>query len=536
MNRRVVGGEARNDGENTSAGVAGKVGVPPSPRQSGLEGDWRGIRKAVRYWVLRLREREARLKISVVILVMFCAAHLFVDFQDTSNPTRETHTSSRVSALPFTQDRFTQRRDSKAPSETAIDIVTDDGLRSQYRELAKELLASLEKPNLRPSKLARAFQTSGEPLLVNSTLFVVVENHEMKIERHFSDTDVQSKPRYESAIALLHDLSHTVDPRTNQTIIDRSRLPKRATFLIDLTDGGWSLLPVFSIARHEAKWWKSIPFPIGSSRGKREGFGTEFPSWDAYVESEYTNTSTEWDQKDERAVFRGGLRFSEIRAGSCYQKVEGTTQGFGLGELTKPQPEAVFGDGDNGKETEVWKYNISWCKPATVWNGTLRLQLWRIAQENPKLFDVAFTKLVPNFSVRSRSNMTKISPVPLEPKKFMRISSWSQYRYVLVCGMRYEGNNQRLRNLLFLNSAVVWVRTYSHEWFHPMLRAWVHYIPVSPDLSDLVTHLNYAQRNPLLVQKIIRNANQFAHQYLSKRGQLLFAETLIAEYAAIQHD
>lgn len=108
-----------------------------------------------------------------------------------------------------------------------------------------------------------------------------------------------------------------------------------------------------------------------------------------------------------------------------------------------------------------------------------------------------------------------------------------------------EGNCAalRLKRLLASPSAVLFVQSDETEWYYPLLKPWVHYIPVgfrwseegTPE-ADLARRVAWAEANPSRVAGIVRAANAFAAFHLSRRGQKCFAARLLNAYAAQLRD
>lgn len=53
-----------------------------------------------------------------------------------------------------------------------------------------------------------------------------------------------------------------------------------------------------------------------------------------------------------------------------------------------------------------------------------------------------------------------------------------------------------------------------HEHFYSLVEPWVHYIPIQPDLSDLVDQIRWAQENDEKAHKIALMGQKFAQQNL----------------------
>ena len=66
-------------------------------------------------------------------------------------------------------------------------------------------------------------------------------------------------------------------------------------------------------------------------------------------------------------------------------------------------------------------------------------------------------------------------------------------------------------------SAVFLADSPFYEWWYPLLRPWVHYIPSEPDFSDLEQMVRYAldPKNAKQVRQIIRNGQRFCRTKLT---------------------
>jgi hypothetical protein len=98
-----------------------------------------------------------------------------------------------------------------------------------------------------------------------------------------------------------------------------------------------------------------------------------------------------------------------------------------------------------------------------------------------------------------------------------------------------EGNGMwadRLAIQLFGSSAIIKQSTACGMWFEPLLESYRHYIPVDQHFSDIVRQVRWAKANDEDAQQIVRNAREFAGDYLSVSGVETFAEELLVQYSA----
>lgn len=171
-----------------------------------------------------------------------------------------------------------------------------------------------------------------------------------------------------------------------------------ATFLVMLSDGHRPHVVTFGSARHWKAWKHMVPVPLGNERGWKEGWGTPLDGWDAYVDrnllSSHGNYS--WEEKIEKAVFRGSLTMHSYKLGSCNEENKGA------------------------------------CERATKWNEVNRGVVYEKTMEHPELFDVAFVAL--KRKMQAPKDQFLGAPKTVPP---MRFQDYQQYKYLLNVG-----NNQ----------------------------------------------------------------------------------------------
>ena len=91
--------------------------------------------------------------------------------------------------------------------------------------------------------------------------------------------------------------------------------------------------------------------------------------------------------------------------------------------------------------------------------------------------------------------------------------SVKKWRYLI--DVEGRGWSARIKFMLF-SKRCLFIQDRPHkEWFWPLLKPWIHYVPVSRDLSDLEAKLLYMKQNPDIEDKIRMNAHEFAVNNLS---------------------
>lgn len=72
------------------------------------------------------------------------------------------------------------------------------------------------------------------------------------------------------------------------------------------------------------------------------------------------------------------------------------------------------------------------------------------------------------------------------------------------------------------------------EFFSPLMKPWIHFIPVSLHFEDLVRNIKWARGHDDFVRQIVRNQNAFANRYISERAMQQYWEIALEEFSARQ--
>ncbi len=166
----------------------------------------------------------------------------------------------------------------------------------------------------------------------------------------------------------------------------------------------------------------------------------------------------------------------------------------------------------------------------TNWRSCGRPTLVAYSLQYPKLIDAKFHYLH-HYEVDSsiRDTMKKEGMVG----DFVPLSQFCRYKY-LVDVDGHTANTPRVA--LFLHSNSVLFKQVSEEelWFFTALKPNIHFIPVSHDLSDLLSQLAWAKSHDAECEAIVKNANQFAKENLSAESIYLYLYRLLEGYSSKQ--
>ena len=105
----------------------------------------------------------------------------------------------------------------------------------------------------------------------------------------------------------------------------------------------------------------------------------------------------------------------------------------------------------------------------------------------------------------------------------------SKYRYVLsVEG--FGGWTDRLYELL-QRSMVVFDQDHPcDQWFEPVLKPYVHYVPIANDFRNLPGRVAWANNHPNMIEEIQQAADEWSREYLSPTGILSFMWASLDHY------
>ncbi len=108
------------------------------------------------------------------------------------------------------------------------------------------------------------------------------------------------------------------------------------------------------------------------------------------------------------------------------------------------------------------------------------------------------------------------SSLPIRTSKKMPLAQMSNYKYILSI----EGNIAQFRLTLELsyNSVILLVRSDQYIWYQPLLKPWVHYVPVKADLSDLIEKIDWCRSHDAKCKTIAANAYKFYQKYISRES------------------
>uniref|UniRef100_A0A7S0XNB2 Glycosyl transferase CAP10 domain-containing protein n=1 Tax=Erythrolobus madagascarensis TaxID=708628 RepID=A0A7S0XNB2_9RHOD len=371
-----------------------------------------------------------------------------------------------------------------APGELERDALGKEAVRAQYEELARQLLLPFSESGAGIDRrlYMDVFESNACPLCVliqvkSGAVWVYDPRnirsrgelfHQLRLKEalYWTSRAVMMSKRLRTAkfefVVSVGDSIVTTD-RVHSYRFAKPSLPAR---------------PIFG-----ATWCNvssNLPFPLFFYDLMRRAFPSKLrfrrfrslTEWDDRVLQYMTGDGTAWAQKIPRAVFRGVNRDSQLL----------------------PDRESI--------DAACFKVG--------------RSRLFRIGQNNTKLFDVVVTGSCGGVKIATAASMSMFEQ--------------QAYKYQIY----FDGNGfwaDRLALILLSQSCPIKQVTPCKLFFEPLLTAWEHYVPFSYDMNDLVSNVRRVVQNDDEAKAIAVRSQRWAMDYLSHDAIVTFTDTLLSQYA-----
>lgn len=360
------------------------------------------------------------------------------------------------------------------PANTGV--LPTDSVKSYYRQLAKSYLSTFRNGIYRQlhfdilRRRTYALTPPGANKGVQSMLFQIIGGKVYLMDPY--EVPRNSKPFYRT--------------RINEVIWILSKLAtegriKNTEFLMSIHDcvqtvnqphtyrGAHYQESNPSFTIVNCNFSNNIPFPMWEGSRNRDG---GFSGWDSQMQ-EYAQDDTSWDKKIPKAVFRGGNR-----------------------------PSMYF---RNKSDADRHCDDVG------------RTKLLHLSKIEPELLDI---------SIGGKCGRVHTQLERLEPKEHHK------FKYILYA----EGNcmwADRTRQQVFGPSLIIKQETPCGQFFEPLMKPFTHYIPTDFFFSDTIDKVKWAKDHDEEAKGIVRNSNEFAHNFLTLKGIESYVEVLLEEYTAL---
>jgi hypothetical protein len=189
-------------------------------------------------------------------------------------------------------------------------------------------------------------------------------------------------------------------------------------------------------------------------------------------------------------------------------------------EFSKKIDIAVFRGGSTGEGTAIES------------NPRLKIAYLSALKKCDKIGKIYLDAGIVKWNTRARkeyghATLTTIDPVKLGLPTLDFLSPEQQAGYKYIINIPGHVCAYRLSLELSSGSVVLLVDSPYKLWFNPLLKPYVHYVPVKRDLSDIYTQIDWCRSNPKECEKIAKNALDFYNKYLKLDGILDYLQILL---------
>lgn len=158
----------------------------------------------------------------------------------------------------------------------------------------------------------------------------------------------------------------------------------------------------------------------------------------------------------------------------------------------------------------------------------MRLKVAKMSLEHPDILDAGIT----NWNVRPRKLMgepflktLEVSTMPFKLVNKMTPTEQAGYKYII----NIDGHVSAFRLSMEMNmgSVILLVDSDYKLWFRPLMKPFVHFVPVEKDLSDLIEKIHWCMEHEEECLNIVANAKLFYKSFLQKDGIFNFLQKKI---------
>lgn len=182
------------------------------------------------------------------------------------------------------------------------------------------------------------------------------------------------------------------------------------------------------------------------------------------------------------------------------------------------------------KSIAVFRGASTGCGVTTDTNMRLKVALLDAKQKDDILLDAGISKWqlrprkLENQEYLQLINIKKLNKMGIKLKSFLTPYEQSSYKYII----HIDGNVSafRLSYELCMGSCILLVGSQYKLFYSHLLVPMKHYIPIKPDLSDLIEKIKWCRENDETCREISVNAKKFYTKYLRKDGLLDYLQKL----------
>ncbi|KAI1301540.1 O-glucosyltransferase rumi -like protein [Halotydeus destructor] len=146
-----------------------------------------------------------------------------------------------------------------------------------------------------------------------------------------------------------------------------------------------------------------------------------------------------------------------------------------------------------------------------------------LSRNKPDKVDAQYTK---NQAWRSPADTLGKEPAPV-----IRFEEQCKYKYLI--NLRGVAASFRYKHLFMCKSVVLNVESDLIEYFYPLLKPWVHYVPISSDMKDLEAKIEFLRDNDDVAKEVAEKGFELIINHLTMDSVSCYWQQLLQEYTKL---
>lgn len=163
------------------------------------------------------------------------------------------------------------------------------------------------------------------------------------------------------------------------------------------------------------------------------------------------------------------------------------------------------------------------------WLVVPRIRLAALSRAHPRLIDAGITRWIKLVGGTTSSEIE----ASLNVSSVAVLSPDAQTGFKYILDVDGGLGSSRKRGILASGSVPLFQSSHWHAWYEPLLKPFIHYVPVDPFLHGLIARISELQTDEAFAHSIAQHASCFAQSVTSEDAALLYWHLLLQQYSRL---
>ena len=185
-------------------------------------------------------------------------------------------------------------------------------------------------------------------------------------------------------------------------------------------------------------------------------------------------------------------------------------------------------DWKNKLNVAFFRGTATGCGVVAETNQRIKLATISYKLNNKKILDAGLVSWNKRDKIWNKK-MTLINPKKLGFPLVEKVPPQEQQKYKYLIHVDGHVSAYRLTRELYSGSVILLVKSPNNYslWITPLLKEWIHYVPIKADLSDLIDKIKWCQNNDSKCKIIADNALKLAKEYITLDNALKYTAYIL---------